>query len=288
MVGPAFTLDNDEGSSVHLGATWRPVTGPWPSFGKFGYGLRPLGWNVHGSLEPYALDQGNAGWFLRGRYHEMRQRIFEDGEVARYLRTHRLEFFAGGQLSLSNIQVLQAGAGYVRLSRPSPATDGVLLALRSQSLARGERTLDAEWLPGTDGYRRFEVNANVEIGYGVFVLTPGVRAGAVAGDTPPDVLVGLGGPHSMSGLYRDEWLGNEMLQGSLELAIEAGRQARAYVGVQSGGVTDPVSGAELGPGALTGLALGASLNLPMGPLELEWGLNTAGRRRVDVQLGMRF
>ena len=60
------------------------------------------------------------------------------------------------------------------------------------------------------------------------------------------------------------------------------------MGVQSGGVTDPVSGTELGPGALTGFALGASLNLPMGPLELEWGLNTAGRRRVDVQLGMRF
>ena len=288
MVGPAFTLSNDEGSSLHFGATWRPVDGPFPSLAKLGYGLRPLGWNVHGTLEPYALEHGNSGWFVRGRYHEMRERVFEDGDVVSYLRTHRLEFFAGGQLPITTRQVLQAGAGYVRLSRPSPATDGVLFALRSQSLSSGERTLDAEWLPGSDGYRRIEATVDAVIGYRMFTLTPGARAGAVAGDAPPDALVGLGGPHSLSGLYHDEWLGTSMLQGSLELGIEAGRQARAYVAVQSGAVREAVSGAELGPGALTGLGLGASLSLPMGPLAIEWGLNSMGRRRVDVQLGMRF
>ena len=39
---------------------------------------------------------------------------------------------------------------------------------------------------------------------------------------------------------------------------------------------------------VTGAALGAELGLPMGPLQLEWGANSAGRRRVDVQLGISF
>ncbi len=288
MVGPAFSLQNDEGSSVHLGLTWRPLSGPLPTLAKAGYGLRPLGWNVHGSLEPYSLEYGNAGWFVRGRYHEMRRRVFEDGEVASYLRTHRLEMFGGGQVALSNRQVLQAGLGYVRLSRPSPATDGAILALRSQSLASGERTLDAEWLLGPDGYKRIELMADVDIGYRVFTLTPGVRFGAVEGEAPPDALVGLGGPHSLSGLFHDEWLGTQMLAASLEFGIEAGRQARVYTAVQSGAVREAVSGAELGPGAITGVAVGAELGLPVGPLQLEWGANSMGRRRVDVQLGVRF
>ena len=288
MVGPAFSLENDEGSSMHLGATWRPDASPLPSLVKAGWGLRPLGWNVHGSLEPYALEHGNAGWFLRGDYHEMRQRVFEDGEVTRYLRTHRMELFTGGQLALSDRQVLQGGVGYAHLARPSPATDGAILALRSQSLASGERTLDAEWLLGADGYKRLEVNANVDIGYRIFTLTPGLRFGAVEGEAPPDALVGLGGPHSLSGLFREEWLGTQMFAVSLEFAVEAGRQLRAYVALQSGTVNEPVSGAELGPGAVTGAALGAELGLPFGPLQLEWGANTAGRRRVDVSLGVRF
>jgi len=288
MVGPAFELENDQGTSMHLGLTWRPVSVSLPTLVKAGWGLRPLGWNLHGSLEPQALDHGNAGWFLRGRYHEMRRRVFEDGEVTRYLRTHRLEMFAGGQLALSQRQVLQAGVGYARLSRPSPATEGAILALRSQSLASGERTLDAEWLPGPQGYRRLEVIADYDIFYRIFTLTPGVRFGAVEGDAPPDALVGLGGPHSMPGLFRDEWLGTQMVQGSLEFGIEAGRQARVYATLVSGTVKDPVSGLELGPGALTGAALGAELGLPMGPLQLEWGANSAGRRRVDVQLGVSF
>jgi len=288
MIGPAFSLQNDEGSSMHLGLVWRPLSGPLPTLAKAGYGLRPLGWNVHGSLEPYSLEYGNPGWFMRGRYHEMRRRVFEDGEVTRYLRTHRLELFGGGQLALTSRQVLQAGLGYARLSRPSPPTDGAILALRSQSLASGERTLDAEWLLGPDGYARLEAAADVDIGYRVFTFKPGVRFGAVDGDAPPDALVGLGGPHSLSGLFHDEWLGTQMLQASFELGIDAGRQARVYFGMQSGVVREAVSGLDLGESAITAAALGAELGLPMGPLQLEWGANSAGRRRVDVQLGVRF
>ncbi|TMQ57465.1 MAG: hypothetical protein E6K72_03640 [Candidatus Eisenbacteria bacterium] len=65
-LGPALYLDNDVGAGAHLGATLRPLEGPLPSLAKIGWGVTPLGWNLHGSLEPYALEYGNPGWFVRG------------------------------------------------------------------------------------------------------------------------------------------------------------------------------------------------------------------------------
>ena len=70
---------------------------PFPSLVKAGWGVRSLGWNAHASVEPYSLDYGSAGWFARGRYHEMRERVFDGGEVKGYLRTHRFEVFGGGR-----------------------------------------------------------------------------------------------------------------------------------------------------------------------------------------------
>ena len=287
-LGPALYLDNDVGAGVHLGATLRPLEGPLPSLAKIGWGVTPLGWNLHGSLEPYALEYGNPGWFVRGRYHEMRTRVFEGGEEVRTLRTNRFEIFGGGQVGITSHQVIEAGAGYGDIARPHPAWNGTLLALRTQALGGAERTLDAEWAVGDGGYARVNAALDMDLRYRAFVLTPGARFGVVDGDAPPDALVGLGGPHSLSGLRRDEWLGRRAIAFSLELAIEAERQARVYVAAQSGRVDDAVSGADLGADAVAGLGLGATLELPIGPLQIEWGASSAGRRRLDLMLGTRF
>ena len=286
--GPAFTISNDDGASVHLGATFRPLTGPLPSLAKVGWALRPLGWSVHASLEPYALEHGNPGWFVRGRYHEMRTRVFESGEEVHTLRTNRLEAFGGGQIGLAARQVLEAGAGYGDIARPEPGWHGLLLALRTQSLGGAERTVEAEWAAGNGGYARANAVLEVDLRYRALVLTPGGRFGAVDGDAPPDALVGLGGPHSLSGLRHGEWLGRRALAFSLEFAIEAERQARVYVAVQSGRVQEAVSGADLGVDAVGGFGIGASVDLPIGPLQIEWGASTAGRQRLDLMLGTRF
>ncbi len=287
-VGPAFDINNDEGASVHVGTTIRPLRGPWPSLGKVGWGLRPLGWNLHGSLEPYALDQGNHGWFVRGRYHEMRTRVFEGREPVRTLRTNRFELFGGGQVGLATRQVFQGGVGVADIARPSPGWSGLMMALRTQSLGGGERTLDVEWAMGDDGYSRMLAVFDFDLRYRFLALTPGARYGAVEGNVPPDALVGLGGPRSLSGLRHDEWLGRTAGAISLELAVEAGRQARAYLGIQSGRVNDAVSGADLGPDPVGGIGLGAEIDLPTGPLRVEWGASSAGHRRFDFQLGARF
>ncbi|TMQ57466.1 MAG: hypothetical protein E6K72_03645 [Candidatus Eisenbacteria bacterium] len=141
---------------------------------------------------------------------------------------------------------------------------------------------------GDGGYARVNAALDMDLRYRAFVLTPGARFGVVDGDAPPDALVGLGGPHSLSGLRRDEWLGRRAIAFSLELAIEAERQARVYVAAQSGRVDDAVSGADLGADAVAGLGLGATLELPIGPLQIEWGASTGGRRRLDLMLGTRF
>jgi predicted acylesterase/phospholipase RssA len=288
QVGPAFRFDNDEGTSVHVGSSWRPPLGPFPAFVRAGWALRPLGWGVHGSFEPRTLDYGSTGVFLRGRYQETRTRIFEAAAIARHLRTHRFELLAGAQAQLSDLQVVQAGVGALRISRPGPGWDGPLLAVRSRSLDSGERSLDAEWVLGAGGYSRFEAAVDFDLRVRSFVLTPGLRFGAVEGDAPPDVLVGLGGPHSFSGLRRDEWLGRRVVAGSLEFALEAGRQARVYLAGQAGAVSDAVSAADLGSGVVGAGALGAEVQLPIGPLRAEWGATGGGRQRFDIQLGTRF
>jgi len=287
-IGPAFHINNDDGASVHLGMTLRPLSGPLPSLARIGWGVRPLGWDVNGSLEPYALEHGNPGWFMRGRYHEMRTRIIEGGEEVSTLRTHRLEALGGGQIGFAGRQVVQAGAGYADISRPSPGWQGLLVAARTQSLAGAERTVEAEWAAGDGGYSRVKVAVDVDMRYRALVVTPGVRFGAVDGEAPPDALVGLGGPHSLSGLRHDEWLGRTAGAFSLELAIEAQRQARLYIAAQSGRVNDAVSGVDLGEDPVSGIGVGGEVDLPTGPLRIEYGACTAGRRRLDIMLGTRF
>jgi hemolysin activation/secretion protein len=248
----------------------------------------PLGWALQGSLEPYALEHGNPGWFVRGRYHELRTRVFESGEEEQTLHTNRLEIFGGGQTGITAHQVVEAGAGYADLTRPAPGWNGLMLAFRTQSLGGAQRTLEAEWAAGEGGYARLNAVLDLNLRYRAFVLTPGGRYGVVEGDVPPDALVGLGGPHSLSGLRRDEWLGRRAYAFSLELAIEAQRQARVYLAAQSGRVDDAVSGADLGVDGVGGAAIGATVELPIGPLQIEWGACTAGRSRLDLMLGTRF
>ena len=191
-------------------------------------------------------------------------------------------------MSLASRQVFQAGAGLGDIARPKPGWSGVLLAFRTQSITGGERTLDAEWAAGDGGYSRFDAVADVDLRYRELVLTPGIRFGAVEGDAPPDALVGLGGPHSLSGLRHDEWLGRKAGALSAELAFEASRQVRVYAGAQSGKVTDAVSGLDLGPDPVGGLGLGLELQLPFGLFQMEVGASSSGRRRFDINLGTRF
>lgn len=287
-LGPAFTFGSDEGPRFHLGLKYRPTQGPLPALVRLGVAWRSLGRSLHLSLEPHALDYGTSGWFVRGRVQELDTRVFEGGDELYRIEVRRGEAFLGAQIGIPLRQTFQAGVGWGRVASLDQDWSGVLLAFRTQAAGLDERSLDAEWALGDDGYARVRGALSHGFHRSIVVLTPGVRAGAVRGDVPPDALVGLGGPRSLSGFHYDEWLGRWMWAGSFELAVEATRQARAYVAAQIGQVGDPLSGQDLGPGAIAGFGIGVELGLPVGPFRLEWGIADGGRKRVDVLLGTRF
>src|SRR5262249_30198572 len=97
-IGPAFTLGNDEGGRAYLGMPYRRERGPWPAVVTVGAAWTKLGGSIHGSLEPFALDHGSYGWFIRGRYHDREARLFDGGHEVGRISTHRGESFFGGQV----------------------------------------------------------------------------------------------------------------------------------------------------------------------------------------------
>jgi len=287
-IGPALALGNDEGARFHVGAVYRPAQAPFPMIAKLGLAIRGLGWSVDGGLEPQALDYGDRSWFVRARYHELETRVFSGGKEIDRLNTRRGELFGGGQVTVLERQVFLGGVGF---GNAHSAIDwsGPILAVHSQSLGWERRNLDAEWAVGSHGYSRVDAVIEAELRRWRLVLTPGVHVGVVTGAPPPDALVGLGGPHSLSGLRYDEWLGKRAYSASAELAIESSRLSRLYVATQLGKVEDAVSGLDMGPGeAILGFGIGGSIELPIGPLQMEWGKASAGRSRIDVLLGTRF
>jgi NTE family protein len=286
-LGPAVTLGNDEGWRVHLGATYRPTAGPLPAIVRVGAAWREIGGTLHARFEPRALEYGGSGWFASGRFHEMDTRIFDHGDEVDRLDTHRFEVLAGYQGALGRVPTMRIGAG-VGSTRDSRAWDGVLVAVRSQSRGSDERFLEAEWGTGADGYARLFTAFEGGVRRGGFKVSPGVRLGFTDGDPAADALVGLGGPHSLSGLRYDEWLGRRAWAAALELAFEPSRQVRFYAESQVGKVEDAVSGADFGTEAIFGFGIGAEASLPIGPLRLEYGANSANRDRIDLLLGTRF
>jgi hypothetical protein len=288
-MGPAFAVGNDEGARLYVGLTYRPVQGPLPAIVKLGGLWHSLGGAVQASFEPYALDYGSAGWFVRGRHAHIRRRVFDEGHEVGKIYTVRDEGFAGGQIGIPFVQSFQAGVGLTRAHSGDVSYGGPLMVFQTRALGHDQRSLDADFATGAGGYARYELNLTrgISLGHSV-VLTPGFRAGQVGGSPPADALVGLGGPHSMSGLHADEWLGKRMIAGSLELALDAARQARVYIATQVGEVEDVVSGADLGHEAHEGYGIGAEVELPVGPLRAEWGALSRQRNRFDIVLGHRF
>ena len=287
--GPAFAVGNDEGARAYLGITYRPEQGPLPAIVKVGGIWHSLGGAVQASFEPYALDYGSAGWFVRALHHHLRRRIFEDGHEISKIYTVRDEGFVGGQITIPFKQSFQAGVGLAHAHSGDVSYSGGLLALETRALGHDERSLNIDLATGKEGYQRFELNLTrgIPIRHSI-LITPGVRAAGVRGTPPSDALVGLGGPHSLSGLHADEWLGKRMWAGSLELSIEAARSARVYAATQVGQVEQAVSGTDLGDRAHGGFGLGAEVELPVGPLRAEWGTISRVRNRFDIMLGHRF
>jgi len=287
-LGLAAAAGTDEGARVLAGFAFRPVTGPLPALVRVDGVMRHFGWAVNLSGEPYALDRGNRGWFVRGTQRRTRIRVFADGERIGLLRNNRSEAMLGVQAGILRRQVLQLGAGWGRVTGSRNAWSGALVAFRTEGQGAAHRLIEVDWAPGAGGYSRVNTWFDIDLRLGSFVVRPGARAGGASGRAPTDALVGLGGPPTLTGLSLDEWLGRRMLAGELRVAREIANVISLYVTGQAGAVEDLVSGADLGTRPRAAFGAGGEVATPFGPLRLDWGQAEGGRQRFDLMLGERF
>jgi predicted acylesterase/phospholipase RssA len=287
-LGLAVGLGTDEGARVLAGLAFRPVTGLLPALVRVDGVLRRFSWGVDLSGEPYALDRGSMGWFVRGTQRRTRTRVFADGVRTGLLTSDRSEAMLGGQVGLVHRQILQLGAGWGHVTGSGKDWSGALLAFRTEDQGAAHRLIEADWAPGAGGYSRVNAWLDLNLRLGSFVVRPGARAGGASGRTPTDALVGLGGPTTLAGLSWDEWLGRRMLAGELRVAREFSNVFSLYIAGQVGEVQDAVSGADLGTRPRAAFGLGGELATPFGPLRLDWGHTERGRQRFDMMLGERF
>ena len=233
------------------------------------------------------LDHGSTGWFVRGRYHQIETRVFDEGEEIDRVRTDRVELLGGGQIAFARRQTFQAGVGWGDVAT-DPGWGGALLAFRSQSLDANHRTLDAEWAVGDDGYTRWKAVVDHTVRVWKVMVTPGLRARRGVGRGPARRARRARRP-ALALRPAPRRVARAPHVARLAGAGAGGRAPGALVRRRTGGaVEEAVSGADLGPGAIGGFGIGAEVGLPIGPVRLEWGITDGGRKRVDFLLGTRF
>ena len=287
-LGLAGAIGTDEGARVFAALAFRPVAGPLPALVRLDGVLRHFSWAVNLSGEPYALDRGSMGWFVRGTQRKTRTRVFVDGERTGLLTSGRSEAMLGGQVGLIHRQIVQLGAGWGRVTDSSRTWSGAIVAFRTEGQGAAHRLIEADWAPGAGGYSRMSAWLDFDMKLGSYVVRPGARAGGASGRVPTDALVGLGGPPTLVGLSLDEWLGHRMVAGELRVAREFSNVFSLYVTGQVGTVGGPVSGADLGTRPRVAFGTGGEVATPLGPLRLDWGHTEGGRQRFDLMLGERF
>lgn len=110
--------------------------------------------------------------------------------------------------------------------------------------------------------------------------------GGVSGlDVPVYDQFRLGGPVLAPGLYEEERWGNQAAGGALTFRYGPMRNLKLLARVGAGGVWDTFGDQtdSLEPGA----GLGAVYVTPLGPISLEWGVQSSGQSRVTFTLGYR-
>lgn len=293
-LGLAFAAGTDEGARGYLRSSVRPRGVPLPSRLEIGGGLSQLGWSLDAVGEPYALDRGGSGWFVRAHAHRRKTRIFVNGDVVAEPATRRGEYMGGLQVGDPRHQMLQVGAGWAHfetsrdtIGRGRFKRNGLFLAASTEAVGRHHRRVRAEWMPREDGYVAADVWFDYTIKFGSFLLRPGVEAGIVDGDAPLDAYPALGGIGRFPGLRHDEWLGRRTGAVTLRAAYQFVRGAEFYVMGAAGAVKDVISNVEFGEHVAGGGGIGVDFNIGPG-LKAEWGITEGGRNRFDILFGERF
>jgi predicted acylesterase/phospholipase RssA len=284
----AFGYDNDLHGRLNAALILRPLKSRLPDKISVGFTLDPVRRNLFIALEPHSLARGSDGWFLRGGWRETDVRLFDAQRHIEESRVERVEALAGGQKRLSKSYLLQAGAGYGFASSADGDLNGVLGALRIQSGSPFGEGIHGVFLTGHDSYAAVSARATVDLRTGPVIVRTSARAGTSSKLTPPDELQHVGGPESLVGLRRREWLGHDRLAGELRVLHNFTSYARFFAYGQAAMVTGSVSRPDLDGAVHFAGGAGFEAAVPFGPLNLDWGINDEGEFRLDFNFGQRF
>ena len=122
---------------------------------------------------------------------------------------------------------------------------------------------------------------------GVVKLAVLADARLVTGEAPFDALPSLGDDHLMPGLRGGQMRGRARLVAGLDAAHPLLGGGWLRLRLRGGGVRED---REPGPARrwVSGLAVDGVWNTPFGPIAVGYGMNTSGRCRTEVELGMTF
>ncbi len=194
-----------------------------------------------------------------------------------------------------DLLTLQLGAARDRRDNPVRPTRGSLLRFGvEQSVPIGKGNIFLNRLRGS--YSQFVPVNFTNFNEGPETLAFNIQAGTVLGDLPPYEAFSLGGTNSVRGFEEgDLGSGRSYVQATAEyrFPIFSAIGGALFVDVGSDlGTGDNVPGNPAGlldkPGSGVGYGVGIRVQSPLGPLRLDYGLNTEGDSRIHFGIGERF
>jgi outer membrane protein insertion porin family len=207
-------------------------------------------------------------------------------------RTVPLSFSDDGSDDLLTVQL---GAVRDRRNNITTPTDGSFLRLGvEQSIPIGSGSIFLNRLRGS--YSQYIPVNFTSFNEGPEALAFNLQAGTVIGDLPPYEAFSLGGSNSVRGYGEGEL-------GSGRSFVTATAEYRFPVFSVVGGALFVDFGSDLGtadnvpgrpailldkPGTGVGYGVGVRVNSPLGPLRLDYGLNSDGESRIQFGIGEKF
>jgi outer membrane protein insertion porin family len=267
-----------------------PDDGVRPRVRRQGGGVtftRPL------SRNPLARSEWTASAGLQYQNVSIRD---DEGEISPVGR------FDGQEVPLSfsddgtdDLFTVQLGAVRDRRNNNLTPTDGSFLRLGvEQSIPIGSGSILFNRLRGT--YSHYIPVNFTSFNEGPETLAFNLQAGTVIGDLPPYEAFSLGGSNSVRG-YSEGGLGSgrSFVTATAEYRFPMFSVVGGALFVDFGsdlGTADNVPGEPAvlldKPGTGLGYGLGLRINSPLGPLRLDYGLNTDGESRIQFGIGEKF
>ena len=162
------------------------------------------------------------------------------------------------------------------------AAGGALSLASAEGDARSR--LEAEW---TSRYWRAAWAAGLGADIGRAHVAGSARFGAASYRTPPVALFRLGGDEGFAGLRIGERLGYSEISGTVDAGYPLLGPLRAHV-TAMGGQTSADADRPLRGAWLAGIRAGIGAETPIGPVRVQYGVNTERRSQWYLRLGWWF